>query len=280
VLTRVAVGRTRVVGEIRAGTPLMSELAAPPTARGPWLTAVLNVQSTSLLRRTRPWAVVVERDRAARPDALALLSSTRRGPVTAVTLLGDAAGPLPEGGPWSRLYVRDDERARRLAEGVLDQLDRLRGPWTMRLGGLPMGDPTLRHLSAALPTSSIANARSRRLVDELDSLAGVRRTTDPGELERWLPAVLLRLPAADRVFVRAAARLHAAIGAIELAVVPAAGSSSTGAADAVLLTLLDPAGGNRWPWWGSSDVGGLRRELGSPVVTFTASSGLRVLARR
>jgi hypothetical protein len=48
----------------------------------------------------------------------------------------------------------------------------------------------------------------------------------------------------------------------------------------VLLTLLDPGSGERWPWWGVSDVGGLRRELGSPVATLSASAGLRILGRR
>ncbi|WP_254780919.1 hypothetical protein [Modestobacter sp. DSM 44400] len=233
------------------------------------------MQSASLVPSGRPRAVVVEQHRQGRPDGAALLSFSRRGPATAVTLLGDAVGPVPGGRPPSRLLARDDDVARRLAEGVLETLDRLRGPWTMRLGGLPLGDPTVRHLAAALPSASLANARSRRLVDELDSVADVVRTTDPAGLDRWLPAVLDRLPAPDRPFVRASARLHAAVGALELAVVP-----GDDAPAALLLTLLDPVSGDRWPWWGASAVGGLRRELGSPVVTLTASAGLRVLGRR
>jgi hypothetical protein len=275
VFTRVAVGRASVVREVRAAAPLMSDLSAPVTARGPWLTAVLNVRSASLVPSGRPRAVVVEQHRQGRPDGAALLSFSRRGPATAVTVLGDAVRPVPGGRPASRLYARDDDVARRLADGVLESLDRLRGPWTLRLGGLPLGDPTLGHLATALPSASLANARSRRLVDELDSVADVVRMTDPAGVDRWLPALLDRLPAAERRFVRASARLHAAVGALELAVVP-----GNGAPAALLLTLLDPVSGDRWPWWGFSDVGGLRRELGSPVVTLTASAGLRVLGRR
>jgi hypothetical protein len=128
-----------------------------------------------------------------------------------------------------------------------------------------------------MPGSSVSTTRSRRLVDELDTVAEVRRSRDPAELERWLPAVLARVPERQRAFLRAAARLHAAIGQLEVAVVPAEDGPA-----AVLLTLLDRrAGGvSRWPWWGSSDVGGLRRELGSPWVALTASAGLAQLGRR
>jgi hypothetical protein len=276
---RLADGRARVVREIRAAAPLMSDLAAPVPARGPWLTAALNAQSARPLSRVRPRAVVVEQHPQGRPDGVALLSFRRRGVGTAVTLLGSGAevGPLPEGRPPARLYARDDDVARRLAGGVADLLDGLRGPWTLRLAGLPLGDPTIRHLAAAMPDSMLSTTRSRRLVDELDTVAGVQRSRDPAELERWLPAVLARVPERQRAFVRAVARLHAAIGQLEVAVVPAA----VGRADAVLLTLVDrrPAGTDRWPWWGSTDVGGLRRELGSPWVALTASAVLTRLGR-
>jgi hypothetical protein len=276
VLTRVAVGRARVVREVRALAPLMSDLAAPLTARGPWLTAVLNVQSASLVTSARPRAVLVEQHDQGRPDGAALLTFRRRGPGTVVTLLGDAAGPVPGGSPSRRLYARDDAVASRLADGVVDLLGRIRGPWTLRLSGLPLGDPTLRRLVGSVAGAEIANSRSRRLVDGLDSVGDVQRTRDPAELDRWLPALLRRLPARERAFTRAAARLHAAIGRVELAVVP--GPTGPGAA---LLTLLDgPDAMVRLPWWGFSDLGGLDRELGSPVVTVTASAGLRGLARR
>lgn len=255
----------------------MSELAAPVTARGPWLTAVLNVQSARSVLRVRPRAVVVEQHQQGRPDGAALLSWRRRGPATAVTGLGDCVGPLPGGRPTSRLYARDDDIAGRLAEGVLDLLDRARGPWTLRLAGLPLGDPTVRRLGAGLPNAQLTTVRSRLLVDELDTVAAVVRSREPAELDRWLPALLARVPRTERTFVRAASRLHAAIGQLEVAVVPAGAGLSAG-----LLTLLDGAGADavRWPWWGFSDVGGLRRELGSPGVTLTASAGFRELARR
>jgi hypothetical protein len=279
VQTRVADGRARVVREIRAAAPLMSDLAAPVPARGPWLTTALNAQSARPFTRVRPRAVVVEQHPQGRPDGAALLAFRRRGVATAVTLLGDGpdVGPLPAGRPPCRLYARDDDVARQLAEGVADLLTGLRGPWTLRLAGLPLGDPTLRHLAAAMPDSSLATTRSRRLVDELDAVGDVRRSRDPAELERVLPAVLDRVSERQRAFVRAAARLHAAIGQLEVAVVPGAGAPA-----AVLLTLLDrrPGGEDRWAWWGASDIGGLRRELGSPWVALTASAGLAQLGRR
>ncbi len=293
VSTRVVDGRARVVREVRAAAPLMSDLAAPVPASGPWLTAALNAQPTRPFSPVSTRAVVVgqsglpagaRREPASGggqggppTDGLALLSYRRRGPATAVTLLGVDPGPLPGGRPAGRLYARDDEVAGRLADGVADALDGLRGPWTLHLAGLPLGDPTLRRLAAAMPDSSLATSRSRRLVDELDTVAEVQRSRDPAEVERRLPAVLARVPERQRTFVRAVARLLAAIGQLEVAVVPAADGPA-----AVLLTLLDrrTTGEDRWPWWGSSDVGGLRRELGSPTVALTASAGLRRLGRR
>ncbi|MGY5882743.1 hypothetical protein [Modestobacter lacusdianchii] len=275
---RVADGRARVVGEVRAAAPLMADLAAPAPARGPWLTAALNAQSSGPLRRVRPCAVVVQRDPQGRPDGLALLSYRRRGATTAITLLGaePEAAPLPDGRPAARLYARDDDVAHRLAEGVADLLDRLRAPWTLRLAGLPLGDPTVRHLAALMPDSSLATSRSRLLVDELDAVGTVHRTRDPAEVERRLPDLLARVPADRRAATGAVVRLHAAVGELELAVVP-----GTGGPAALLLTLLDrgPAGEQRWPWWGVSDVGGLRRELGSPSVSLTAAAGLSRLGR-
>lgn len=275
-LTRVAVGRAPVVREVRAAAPLMSELAAPVTARGPWLTAVLNQRPAPLLASARPRAVVVEQPGRGCPDGVALLAFRRRGPVTAVSLLGDAGGPLPGGSPWARFHARDDDVAGRLADGLIDLLDRVRTPWTLRLAGLPPGDPTVRRLAAVLTTAGVANHRSRRLVDDLDAVGDVRRSLDPGGLDVLLPALLARLPARERRFARAAARLHAAIGRVELAVVPGRDGPA-----AALLTLLDgPDATVRLPWWGFTDVGGLGRALGSPTTTLTASAGLRGLSRR
>jgi hypothetical protein len=260
--TRVAVGRARVVREVRAAAPLMAALSAPITARGPWLTAVLN-DRTAHRYPGRSVAVVVERHRQGRPDAVAFLHSRRRGLRTEVTLLGDGTGPVPGGRPPARLLARDDATAALLAEGVLDLLHGLRGPWTLRFRGLPLGDPTARALAARLPTGLIGNARSERLVDGLDGVGQVRRSRNPRELERLLPQLLPREPdRRSRDFLRAVARLHAAIGQVELAVVTDGDRLRAG-----LLTLVD--GADRWPWWGSSDIGGLGTGMGTPLVSLT-----------
>ena len=269
---RVADGRARVVREIRAAAPLMAALAAPVTARGPWLTAALPPPAGSPLRRDPTRAVVVEQQLHGRPDGLALLSVRRRGPATAVGLLGAAPSPLPAGRPTSRLYARDDVAAGRLADGLFDLLTSLRGPWTLHLTGLPLGDPTVRHLSARLSAARIESGhstdRSRVLVDELDTVADVLRTRDPATVDRWLPAVLARLPRAQRGFVRTAVRVHAALGELELAVVP----HRDGGVAAAVLTFVD--GTDRWPWWGTSDLGGLGTRLGMPLVSLSAAVGL------
>lgn len=264
-----------MIGEIRAAAPLMRDLAVPPTASGPWLTVVLNAMQRSTwsvpVPRVRPRAVVVDQHRQGRPVGAVLLTSRLRGPVTVVRLLGDGVGPEPPGLPPRRLYARDDEAAAALAEGVVAVLCGLRRPWRLELSGLPLGDPVLARLGALLPDAQFSTERTRRLVDDLDGLAGpgratsVHRSTDPADLERWLPAVLARVPG-DPGFLRAAARLHAATGQLEHAVV-----TEGGRVRAVLLTLLD--GGRRWPWWGSSDAGGLPTERGAPLVRLTCSSG-------
>ena len=270
VFTRVAVGRARVVREVRAAAPLMAALRAPVPSRGPWLTAVLNAASwrPSFISVGRwPVAVVVEPHRQGRPTAVAFLELHRAGPATTVTLLGQDTGPLPPGRPPLRLPAADDATADLLADGILALLASLRGPWTLRLAGLPMGDPTLRSLAASLPAAVIANERSRRLLDELPSPA--LRSRDPRVVETWLPALLAREPdSRARDFLRAAARLHAAIDQLELAVV-ADGDQPR----AALLTLVD--GEDRWPWWGFSGDGGLRTAMGSPLVGFKAHGGLR-----
>jgi hypothetical protein len=229
---------------------------------------VLNTRRWSALPGAgrRPVAVVVEPLRQDRPSAGACLELRRRGPVTTVTLLGQDAGPLPGGRPPFRLLAEDDAAAGRLAAGVLDLLAGLSGAWTLRLAGLPLGDPTLRALAAALPAAVLANERSLRLVDDLDALGGpVVRSRDPQLIELRLPDLLGRLPdPRERRFLRAAVRVHAAIGQLELAAV---------ADSATVLTLLD--GVDRWPWCGFSDSGGLRTEMGAPLVTLTARGGLR-----
>jgi hypothetical protein len=256
-----------VVREVRAAAPLMAALRAPVTAQGPWLTAVLN-EGAARGSRARPAAVVVEAHTHGRPEGVAFLSLRRSvhrdGLRTVVTVLGDGCAPIPPGRPAARLLARDDETAARLAAGVHDLLLSLRGPWTLRLAGLPLGDPTQREIAARLPGSLVATERSSRLVDELDVVAAVVRTRDPRALDRELPGLLEREPdPRARVFLRSTARLHAAIGGVELAVVPGADGPR-----AALLTLVE--GADRWPWWGFSDLGGLRTELGAPLVSLTA----------
>ena len=248
---RVVVGRARVVREVRASGPLAARIRAPLTARGPWLTAVLNDLAA---RRSpaRPVAVVVD-DPAAEAPAAAAFLAVRPGIPSVVRLLTAAAGSLPGGRPPARLLARDEAAAEALADGIVSVLTGRRGPWRLDLAGLPLGDPTLRALAARLPMATVANERSVRLVDEL---AGADRTTDPREVDRLLPSLL---PLGHRGFLRAAVRLHAALGAVEVAVDRSGGG---------LVTLLD--GADRWPWWGRASSG-LRTEMGAPLVRLTAA---------
>jgi hypothetical protein len=272
--TRIVSGPAPVAAELRRATPLMTALRAPIPARAPWLTAVLNARAAEPATRrwqSRPVAVVVD-GTPSRPAAAAFLSLHRHGPVTVVSMLGAAAAPLPGGRPAARLLAADPAAARLLADGILDLLARRRGPWALRLTGLPLGDPAAAALTAALPDAVLANVRSRRLVDELDGVGAVERSRDPAALERWLPALLRAEPdGRARAFLRATARLHAAIGRVEVAVV-ADHRGDEPELQAGLLTLID--GADRWPWWGTSRIGGLGDAPGSPLV------GLTVAARR
>ena len=91
----------------------------------------------------------------------------------------------------------------------------------------------------------------------------MHRTRDPAELDRRLPALLAREPdRGTRTALRVTARLHAAIGQVELAV----GADG----DRGLLTLLE--GTDRRPWWGTPDAG-WRTEMGAPLVSLTLSGG-------
>ncbi|SOC48908.1 hypothetical protein SAMN05660748_1621 [Blastococcus aggregatus] len=255
--TRVAVGRDRVVPEVRAATPLARRLRAPVTARAPWLTAVLDVQAARR-RAGRPVAVVVGAD-GQPPAAAAFLQLRRRGLTTAVTMLGDGV-PAPPGGPTARLLAADDDASAALAEGVLELLGGLHGPWSLHLAGLPLGDRTARRLAERFPMARMANERTAALVDGLDDVGPVARSTDPRALERVLPALLAQAPdAGARAFLRAAARLHAAAGRLEVAV-PAD-------RDGALLTLLD--GPDRRPWWATPGLPGMRSERGAPAAAVT-----------
>ncbi|MGY2067521.1 hypothetical protein [Blastococcus sp. SYSU DS0619] len=262
-VARVAVGRARVVREVRAAEPLAVALAAPLTARAPWLTGVLN-DGAAHRTLARPAAVVVDGTPDGPPRAAAFLSLRRRGPFTVVSLLGQDRPPLPPGRPTARLLAGDEAAAGALATGVLGLLGSLRGPWTLHLTGLPLGDPTTRALAAALPTAVLANARSAALVDGLDELGRVERSTGQQFLERRLPGLLAgERDRRARAFLRATARLHAAVGRVEVAVVTDGDRLRAG-----LLTLVD--GADRWPWWAFPGDGGVGTGMGAPVVTLSA----------
>ena len=260
---RVVLGRARVVREVRAADRLASALGAPVTARAPWLTAVLN-DDAARRSLTRPAAVVVDGEPGGPPRAAAFLALRRRGPVVVASLLGQRSRPLPGGWPTARLLARDETSAGQLATGVLDLLASSRGFRSLRLTGLPLGDPAVRALAARLPTAVLANVRSARLIDALDEVGPVLRTGDQPSLERWLPDLLAAVPdRRARGFLRSTARLLSAAGRLELAVVTDGDRLRAG-----LLTLLD--GADRRPWWGTAADGGLRTGMGEPVVALTA----------
>ena len=250
----------------------MTALRAPIPARAPWLTAVLNAraaQPASRRWRSRPVAVVVD-GTSSGPAAAAFLSLHRQGPVTVISMLGAAAAPLPIGRPTARLLAADPAAARLLADGILDLLTSQRRPWSLRLSGLPLGCPTTAALAARVETAAFSSARTTRLVDALDAAVGpVHRSRNPRDLDRALPDLLERLPDdRSRAFLRTTARVHAAIGQVELAW--AGDLRSPGAA---LLTLVD--GNDRWPWWGFCPDGGVPTEMGAPLVSLTATGGPR-----
>lgn len=259
----IAVGRDQVVRELRAAAPLARRLRAPVTARAPWLTAVLNARAVRPLSG-RPVAVLVEESGHEPPTAAAFLRLQRRGPVTRVTVLGDGV-PTPGGLPPARLLAAHDDAAALLADGIGGLLDSLRGPWSLSLAGLPLGDPTARRLALRFPMAHMATGRSTRLVDDLDRTGPVVRSRDPRDVERWLPALLAQEPDGPaRAFLRAAARLHAATGELEVAVVP---GDDAAAPRGGLLSLGDGPG--RWAWWATPGLPGIRTERGAPSAALT-----------
>ncbi len=260
--TRIAVGREQVAREIVAAEPIARRRGAPLSARASWTTTALNV-ATARRRPGRPVAVVVDPEGRQSPVAAAFLLLRRRGGRTSVTLLG-AGFPAPPGRPSARLPAVDDDAADALARGIAGLLGTERGPWSLDLADLPLGDPTARRLAARFPTASLATARTTALVDELDGSGPVVRSRDPRDLERELPALLAEEPdPGARAFLRAAARVHAAAGRLELAVRP----GRPGA----LLSLVD--GDECRPWWATPELPGVRTERGAP------SAGISVPAR-
>ena len=167
--------------------PLMAALRAPVTARGPWLTAVLNAGAAHRFSG-RPVAVVVEAHRQGRPDAAAFLHLRRRGPVDRRHAAGRRHGAGAGGSPPFRLLARDDEMAGLLAAGIADLL-RLAAP-APASSGWPASRSVTRRRGSSRPgcrTASSATVRTQRLVDDLDDVGPVTRSRDPRVLERWLP---------------------------------------------------------------------------------------------
>jgi hypothetical protein len=274
---RVALGRERVLREISAAASLAGGLRVPLTASAPWLTTVLSVQAAHRRPRLLPAAVVVGSS-PDRPDGIALLALATARPVVTATLVGDGL-PVPGGRPAARLPARDDDAAARLAAGVLGLLTSVRRPWRLRMAGLPPGDPTVRALARLRLDAVVASRRSRRLVDDLDAHAAatgrrVVRTRDARALDAALPGLLAGVrDRRTRDLVRAAARLHAAAGRVEVAVLTDGVRQR-----AALLTLLDgESHEERLPWWGRPDVGGLGEEPGAPLVGIAVGGRGRVL---
>src|SRR4051794_41937135 len=114
----------------------MAELSAPVTARGPWLTAVLNEGSAHRFAG-RPVAVVVEPHRQGRPEAVAFLTLRRRGLTTAVTVLGAGGGPAPAGPPAARLLAPGGRAGERLPPGIPRPLGAPRGRPRVHVAGAP-----------------------------------------------------------------------------------------------------------------------------------------------
>ena len=222
VFTRVAVGRARVVREVRAAAPLMAALRAPVPARGPWLTAVLDAGAA----------------RPARGAGRSPSSSSRTGRAGRRRVAFLAAAPPRARRRRSRCSGRHRAAAARAAAGpaarratpraaeLLADGDRstcspaLRGPWTLRLAGLPLGDPTLAAL--ARPAADGGRRQRPQHAGWSTSSTGCRRrrAAHPRPracVDRWLPAPAGRRARPARPAVparrRAAARRDRPAGA-------------------------------------------------------------------
>ena len=197
VLTRVAVGRAPVVREVRAAGPLMAALRGAGHRPRPVADRGAQRRAPRRRPRGRPGRGRGRAARAGPPGGRRVPArSAVAGRSPTVTLLGDGTGPLPGGRPPARLLARDDERRRpagRRHRRPAGHACAARGPcawpacrWATRPLRAP-GRPAARR-------PSLANVRSRRLVDELDDVGAVVRSRDPAVLERWLPALLARVP--------------------------------------------------------------------------------------
>ena len=135
---RVLRGRYAVGRALEAATDLFDATGAPVCARPPWLTTWFEAFPAA-----EPVAVVA--GEPGRIDGLACLAVSRRGLLRTVTLAG--AGPSDHG----RLPARDAAAATALAGGIADVLRGVRRPWRLHLDQLPVGDPVVTALLAALP---------------------------------------------------------------------------------------------------------------------------------
>lgn len=135
---RVLRGRDAVGRVLEDAADLFDATGTPVCARPPWLTTWLEA-----FPAVEPVAVVA--GEPGRVDGLACLAVSRRGPLRTVTLVG--AGPSDYG----RLPARDPAAAAALAGGIADMLRGLRPPWRLHLDQLPVGDPVVAALLAALP---------------------------------------------------------------------------------------------------------------------------------
>lgn len=131
-------GRDEVGGALGLAGELFEATGTPVCARGLWLRTWFEAFPAVL-----PVAVVA--GAPGRVEGLACLAVARRGPLRTVMLAG--AGPSDHG----RLPVRDPAAVPALAAGVSELLRGLRGPWRLHLAQLPVADPVVEALLAAVP---------------------------------------------------------------------------------------------------------------------------------
>lgn len=200
---------------IEAARDMFDRPDTPFSARSTWLSAWYARSDA------RPVAVWVGED--GEPVGLALLAIQRSGPVRRIVLCGH--GPSDYG----RLPLRDAEAAGELAQGIVEVLARLRGPWRLVLAQLPVGDPVAKALTqtlagarieAAQPSPRLLFGDDRRVERVLSgatrregrrghnrlTAAGVtveiRRIADPAGVRTALPQVIAVHRARDRAVGR------------------------------------------------------------------------------
>ena len=214
---------------------------SPPAA--PWLTAVLNAGPPAA-RPSGPVAVVVEAHRPGAPRGGRVPARCAAGAASPSSRCSaTAVGPVPGGRPPARLLARDELPPTLLADGIVDLLGALRRSLAAAAGRAAAGRPDRAARSLpGCPRPCSPTSRSPRLVDELDDVGVVAQ-----HATRRARAVAARAAgrgrSAGRRFLRAAARLHAAIGAGR------GGRVADGPSAAACSRCVD--GADRWPWWGT-----------------------------